>query len=100
MGRWGVFGITTSRSFVSTAASSSSTAILKYIIEGEDLLNQPFQRLVRERQLLASKYDGFWASMDNFKDKQLLEDLYAKGDAPGEQWKRPFEPGVHPALPS
>jgi glucose-1-phosphate cytidylyltransferase len=54
---------------------------------GEELLHEPFQRLVEERQLLAYQYDGFWASMDTFKDKQLLDDLYAGGDAPWEVWK-------------
>jgi glucose-1-phosphate cytidylyltransferase len=32
-------------------------------------------------------YDGFWASMDTFKDKQQLELLYATGAAPWEVWK-------------
>jgi len=32
-------------------------------------------------------YDGFWACMDTFKDKQHLESLYASGAAPWEVWK-------------
>ena len=32
-------------------------------------------------------YDGFWACMDTFKEKQLLEDLYARGQVPWEVWK-------------
>jgi len=62
--------------------------IFKYIRDGEDLLNEPFQRLIREQQLVAHKYDGFWAAMDTFKDKQLLDDMYARGNAPWEVWKR------------
>ncbi len=61
--------------------------IFKFIREGEELLNEPFQRLVGEQQLMAHKYDGFWAAMDTFKDKQLLDDLYARGNAPWELWK-------------
>ncbi|MGH7164564.1 MAG: glucose-1-phosphate cytidylyltransferase [Nitrospiraceae bacterium] len=61
--------------------------IFKYIREGEELLEEPFQRLLDERQLVAFKYDGFWACMDTFKDKQLLEDLHARGKAPWEVWK-------------
>ncbi len=62
--------------------------IMKYIRPGEDLLQEPFQRLLLEKQLLAYCYDGFWACLDTFKDKLLLDDLYAKDRAPWELWKR------------
>ena len=45
--------------------------------DGEELLHEPFQRLVEQEQLFAYKYDGFWAAMDTFKDKQMLDDIYA-----------------------
>jgi glucose-1-phosphate cytidylyltransferase len=61
--------------------------VFKYIKEGEELVHEPFRRLVSEQQLIAYPYDGFWASMDTFKDKQYLDDLYAKGAAPWEVWK-------------
>jgi glucose-1-phosphate cytidylyltransferase len=50
------------------------------------LLHEPFQRLVQQEQLLAYKYDGFWAAMDTFKDKQMLDDIYASGRAPWQVW--------------
>jgi len=56
--------------------------------EGEELVHEPFQRLIEVRQLMAFPYPGFWASMDTFKDKQMLEDLHAKGNAPWEIWAR------------
>jgi len=62
--------------------------IFKYLREGEELVHEPFRRLVDQKQLLAYRYDGFWACMDTFKDKQQLDDLYAKGAAPWEVWKR------------
>jgi glucose-1-phosphate cytidylyltransferase len=62
--------------------------IFRYIKEGEELVHTPFRRLVDEQQLLAYRYDGFWASMDTFKDKQYLDDLYARGNAPWEVWKQ------------
>jgi glucose-1-phosphate cytidylyltransferase len=61
--------------------------IFRYIRAGEELVHEPFRRLVQERQLMAYPYDGFWAAMDTFKDKQHLEDLYAGGAAPWEVWK-------------
>jgi len=60
--------------------------IFDYIGEGEELVNEPFQRLVRVQQLTACEYDGFWMSMDTFKDRQQLEDIYARGNAPWEVW--------------
>ena len=41
----------------------------------------------RRKQLIGYRYDGFWASMDTFKDKQQLESLCAGGAAPWEVWK-------------
>jgi glucose-1-phosphate cytidylyltransferase len=60
--------------------------IFNYIKEGEELVREPFRRLVSEKQLLAYQYEGFWACMDTFKDKQHLDDLYAKGKAPWQVW--------------
>ncbi len=60
--------------------------IFQYIGEKEELVIEPFHRLVAERQLIGYPYDGFWASMDTFKDKQQLEALCAVG-APWELWK-------------
>lgn len=62
-------------------------AIFDYIREKEELVIEPFHRLVAERQLIGYPYNGFWASMDTFKDKQQLEALCAKGAAPWELWK-------------
>lgn len=61
--------------------------IFDYIKPGEELVNEPFQRLIKDQQLISYKYDGFWASMDTFKDKQLLDEMYAKGDTPWEVWQ-------------
>lgn len=60
--------------------------IFDYLHEGEELVCEPFQRLIQENQLLGYCHDGFWTSMDTFKDKQNLEDLYSKGNAPWEVW--------------
>jgi len=61
--------------------------IFDYIREREELVNESFQRLIEEKQLIGYPYDGFWASMDTFKDKQQLENLWGAGVAPWEVWK-------------
>jgi glucose-1-phosphate cytidylyltransferase len=75
------------------------TEIFDWMEEGEELVEGPFQRLAAAGKLLAYPYDGFWACMDTFKDKQLLEDIYARGHASWEVWKSPGYSGVSPARP-
>jgi glucose-1-phosphate cytidylyltransferase len=65
--------------------------IFNYIQNGEDLVNEPFQRLAEMNRLMAHKYRGFWACMDTFKEKQRLDDLVARGETPWEVWKRQTE---------
>jgi len=62
-------------------------AIFDYIGDGEDLVEAPFQRLIREGQLFAYRVKGFWACMDTFKDRQFLESLHCRGPAPWEVWR-------------
>jgi glucose-1-phosphate cytidylyltransferase len=64
-----------------------SRRIFDYIRTGEELVEAPFQRLIAEKQLISYPYSGFWAPMDTFKDKQLLDELHGRGDAPWEVWK-------------
>ncbi len=65
--------------------------IFDYLKPGEELVHEPFQRLIREGKLLAHPHDGFWANMDTFKDKQRFEDLLARGDTPWRVWAQPKE---------
>jgi glucose-1-phosphate cytidylyltransferase len=73
--------------------------IFDYIRDGEELVEEPFRRLVRERQLLSYRHDGFWAPLDTFKDKQRLDDLYARGAAPWQVWKQAGVNGGTQAAP-
>lgn len=61
--------------------------IFNYMRDKEELVIEPFHRLVAAKQLIGYPYDGFWTSMDTFKDKQQLESLCATGVAPWEVWK-------------
>jgi len=62
--------------------------IFNYLGPEEELVSQPFQRLIQKGQLAAYEYNGYFAAMDTFKDKQQLDDLYERGDAPWEVWKK------------
>jgi glucose-1-phosphate cytidylyltransferase len=61
--------------------------IFQYIREGDELIEEPFRRLIAEGQLLSYTHDGFWACLDTFKEMQQLEDLYSRGNAPWTVWK-------------
>jgi glucose-1-phosphate cytidylyltransferase len=61
--------------------------IFDYIHPGEELVREPFQRLIAKRSLIANKYTGFWQCMDTFKDKQRLEELN-QTTAPWKVWQQ------------
>jgi len=78
--------------------------IFDYMRPGEELVQEPFDRLIKADQLLTHAHDGFTASMDTFKDKQHFDELYAKGRAPWEVWRNSSaiagEIGLDAALPA
>jgi glucose-1-phosphate cytidylyltransferase len=57
-------------------------SVLDLIQPGEELVVEPFQRLIEQKELLAYEYDGFWEAMDTIKDKQRLDGLLESGRAP------------------
>ena len=64
------------------------SSIFDYIRPGEELVEEPFQRLIAEEQLIAYPYQGFWAPMDTLKDMQNLEALYETGSPPWAVWQQ------------
>jgi glucose-1-phosphate cytidylyltransferase len=72
--------------------------IFNYIRPGEELVIEPFQKLIAEKQLVGYNYDGFWAGMDTFKDRQQLDSLWGGGKAPWHVWKDNGN-GQEPARP-
>jgi glucose-1-phosphate cytidylyltransferase len=62
--------------------------IFNHLGAGEELVVEAFQRLIERRQLTAHRFDGFWQSMDTFKDKIQLDELAARGPAPWQVWLR------------
>jgi glucose-1-phosphate cytidylyltransferase len=69
--------------------------IFDHMEAGEELVLEPFSRLIKERKLLGYRYENFWC-MDTFKEQQQLTDLFNSGRAPWEVWKN--EP-VGPLVP-
>jgi glucose-1-phosphate cytidylyltransferase len=65
--------------------------IFDYIRDGEELVYQPFQRLIEKRELIAYRYNGFFGCMDTFKEKQQFDDMYDRGETPWAVWKMSLE---------
>lgn len=62
--------------------------IFDYVKDGEELVVEPFAKLIDKGKLGTFRHGGFWACMDTFKERQVLEDMCAHGQAPWEVWKR------------
>jgi glucose-1-phosphate cytidylyltransferase len=58
-------------------------------IEGEATPweSEPLESLAREGQLAAFPHRGFWAAVDTLRDKRILEDLWARDQAPWKTWQ-------------
>jgi len=62
--------------------------IFHYIHKGEELVAEPFQRLIEARKIMTHRHQGFWVAMDTFKDKLFLDELVSKEDIPWEVWRK------------
>ena len=82
-----IFPMKTSNIWINGGFFILRKEIFNYMERGEELVEEPFQRLIKEKKLRAYPYNGFWASMDTFKDKQILDNLYKRGDTPWMVWK-------------
>lgn len=48
---------------------------------------EPMLKLAKKKQLMAYKHDGFWQSMDTYRDKLQLEELWKNKNAKWKTWK-------------
>ena len=46
----------------------------------------PLARLVKMKELMAFRHDGFWHAVDTLRDKNYLENLWQKNCAPWKVW--------------
>ena len=60
--------------------------IFDHIHWGEELVIEPFRKLIGMDQLTTYRHNGFWACMDTFKEKMTLDDRWSKGNAPWLVW--------------
>ncbi len=63
-----------------------SQEFFDYLELGEELVEEPFQRLIADGKLRSMRHEGFWGCMDTYKEKQLLDDMYDRGETPWAVW--------------
>lgn len=56
--------------------------IFDYIRDGEELVLEPFSRLIEDGRLMGYKYEGYWRAMDTLRDRQVLEEMVERGEMP------------------
>ncbi|MEI9813663.1 MAG: glucose-1-phosphate cytidylyltransferase [Acidobacteriota bacterium] len=61
--------------------------IFDFIHPGDELVFEPFQRLIERQKLYAHRHTGFWQCMDTFKDKQRLEEMNTQPASPWKVWQ-------------
>lgn len=57
-------------------------------IEGDSTMleKEPLEAVAHKEQLMAYRHDGFWQCMDNVREKEQLEKMWASGNAPWKVW--------------
>jgi glucose-1-phosphate cytidylyltransferase len=49
--------------------------------------HEPLGSLAREGKLFAYRHSGFWHPMDTLRDRMVLEEMWASGEAPWKIWE-------------
>ncbi len=61
--------------------------VFNYIEDDKTILEKDvLEKLASENQLMSYVHEGFWQCMDNIREKEILERLYALGKAPWVKW--------------
>ncbi len=58
-------------------------------IDGDMVMfeHAPMERLARDGQLMAYRYEGFWAAVDTLRDKHMLQEMWDAGNRPWARWE-------------
>lgn len=56
--------------------------VFDHLHEGEDLVGDALPRLWPRGRVATYRHEGFWASMDTFKEREVLDAMYRSGDVP------------------
>ncbi len=60
--------------------------IFNYLDDDCVLEQEPLNRLAADGQIAAYPHPGFWQPMDTYRESQLLNELWERGEAPWRNW--------------
>lgn len=67
-------------------------------IDGDSTIweREPVERMVATGELMGYRHFGFWSCMDTLKEKEMLDEMWASGNAPWNIWdaKQPVPVGA------
>lgn len=86
------------KSFREKSISDGAPINAGYMVLGPEIFNyiegdstvfekEPLERLANEGQLMSYMHKGFWQCMDSVREKQMLEKLIEKNNAPWMKWE-------------
>jgi glucose-1-phosphate cytidylyltransferase len=62
--------------------------VFDYIDGDQTVLEEgPLERLARDGQLWAHRLDGYWQCMDTIRDRNVLNEMWERGEAPWKSWR-------------
>jgi len=64
-----------------------SREIFDVLHPGEELVGEPFHRLIDQRRLATLQHDGFWLALETAKDQHHAEELWRSGQRPWAVWQ-------------
>jgi glucose-1-phosphate cytidylyltransferase len=82
----GISDMTRSTMWINGGFFVMRNEIFEVLREGDELVEKPFDRLIDRGALAGVKYEGFWAPMDTFKEKQWFDQMYERGNRPWCVW--------------
>jgi glucose-1-phosphate cytidylyltransferase len=62
-------------------------SVLDYITNDSTIWEkEPLEQLAKNKNLAAYRHQGFWQPLDTLRDKNQIEQLWSKGNAPWKTW--------------
>lgn len=74
--------------FINAGFMALEPQVLDYVKDDTIMFErEPMEKLANDGELMCYKHEGFWQCMDTLRDKQKLEELWSKEEAPWKIWK-------------
>lgn len=75
------------QSFINAGFFVLEPSVFAYIESDTTLWEkEPMENLAKDKQLSVFKHQGFWQPMDTLREKNILEDMWLKNNAPWKIW--------------